>query len=67
MVKERNSVYYLVKMCDHYEKDITERHLYFEKLSDNASIPTKGFSSTADNDLYSAYDYVVPAKETGLV
>ena len=54
-------------MCDHYDKDITERLLYFEKLIDNATVPTKNFSSTAGYDLYSAYDYVIPPKQTALV
>ena len=54
-------------MCDHYNKDISERHQYFEKLCDNATVPTKGFSSTSGYDLYSAYDYVVPARENSLV
>ena len=36
--------------------------LQIAKLSEHAIIPTKGSSSAAGYDLYSAYDYVVPAR-----
>merc|ERR1719334_1338114 len=36
--------------------------LQVAKLSDAAVIPTKGSASAAGYDLYSAYDYTIPAR-----
>lgn len=41
--------------------------LFIKKLSDFASIPTKGSKLAAGYDLYSAYDYVVQAKGKEMV
>ncbi len=38
--------------------------LRFARLSENAFAPTKGSALAAGHDLYSAYDYVVPAHGT---
>ncbi|KAI8776326.1 deoxyuridine 5-triphosphate nucleotidohydrolase [Biomphalaria glabrata] len=39
----------------------------FAKLSDNATTPTRGSPLAAGFDLYSAYDYIVPAKGKEIV
>nr|XP_022296208.1 deoxyuridine 5'-triphosphate nucleotidohydrolase, mitochondrial-like isoform X3 [Crassostrea virginica] len=36
--------------------------LKFAKLSENATTPTRGSSQAAGYDLYSAYDYKIPAR-----
>jgi len=41
--------------------------LRVKKLSDNATIPTKGSSSAAGYDLYSAEDVIVPFHERMLI
>ncbi|MEE6503112.1 hypothetical protein FKM82_004740 [Ascaphus truei] len=41
--------------------------LRFAKLSDNAFTPTRGSAKAAGYDLYSAYDYVVPAMDKAVV
>lgn len=41
--------------------------LFIKKLSDFASIPTKGSKLAAGYDLYSAYDYVIQAKGKEMV
>ncbi|XP_043933559.1 deoxyuridine 5'-triphosphate nucleotidohydrolase, mitochondrial isoform X2 [Protopterus annectens] len=41
--------------------------LKFKKLSENAYTPTRGSSKAAGYDLYSAYDYVIPAREKTVV
>ncbi|XP_030046279.1 deoxyuridine 5'-triphosphate nucleotidohydrolase, mitochondrial, partial [Microcaecilia unicolor] len=41
--------------------------LRFVKLSENACTPTKGSAKAAGYDLYSAYDYVIPAMDKAVV
>ncbi|XP_065414247.1 deoxyuridine 5'-triphosphate nucleotidohydrolase, mitochondrial isoform X2 [Chrysemys picta bellii] len=41
--------------------------LRFAKLSENASAPSRGSARAAGYDLYSAYDYVIPAMEKAIV
>ncbi|KAI1280898.1 Deoxyuridine 5'-triphosphate nucleotidohydrolase [Halotydeus destructor] len=41
--------------------------LRFKMLTKNATKPSKGSPLSAGFDLYSAYDYVIPAKGKGLV
>ncbi|EMP29135.1 Solute carrier family 12 member 1 [Chelonia mydas] len=41
--------------------------LRFAKLSENASTPSRGSARAAGYDLYSAYDYVIPAMEKAIV
>ncbi|MBN3296330.1 DUT protein, partial [Amia calva] len=41
--------------------------LRFAKLSENATPPTKGSSKAAGYDLYSAYDYTIPAMDKAIV
>ncbi|KAJ1180532.1 hypothetical protein NDU88_005753 [Pleurodeles waltl] len=45
----------------------TQAVLRFAKLSEHATTPSRGSSKAAGYDLYSAYDYVIPAKEKALV
>jgi len=40
--------------------------LKFKRLTENAYAPTKGSIRAAGFDLYSAYDYVIPAKGKGM-
>lgn len=52
------------------EDNIQEPHgavLRFAKLSERATTPSRGSCKAAGYDLYSAYDYVIPAKEKALV
>ena len=42
-------------------------YLLFEKISPNATVPTKGSIGSAGYDLYSAYEYDIPSKETSLI
>lgn len=42
-------------------------YIYVHKLSNNATIPTKGSLLSAGLDLYSAYDYMLPAHDRILV
>eukprot|EP00002_Diphylleia_rotans_P000526 TRINITY_DN10279_c0_g5_i1.p1 TRINITY_DN10279_c0_g5~~TRINITY_DN10279_c0_g5_i1.p1 ORF type:complete len:163 (-),score=39.27 TRINITY_DN10279_c0_g5_i1:227-715(-) len=46
---------------------MTSEVLKVKKLSEHATIPTRGSSKAAGWDLYSAYDYVVPARGKELV
>ncbi|XP_043379590.1 deoxyuridine 5'-triphosphate nucleotidohydrolase, mitochondrial isoform X2 [Chelonia mydas] len=41
--------------------------LRFAKLSENASTPSRGSARAAGYDLYSAYNYVIPAMEKAIV
>jgi hypothetical protein len=55
-----NRKYICGKMPDSPIKT-TKRVLKFERLSENAYPPTRGSKLAAGYDLYSAYDYVIPA------
>ena len=41
--------------------------LQVAKLTDKAIIPTRGSSAAAGLDLYSAYEYIIPAKNRALI
>ncbi|KPP62538.1 deoxyuridine 5'-triphosphate nucleotidohydrolase, mitochondrial-like [Scleropages formosus] len=41
--------------------------LKFAKLSENATVPTRGSARAAGYDLYSAYDYTVPPLDKAVV
>nr|XP_033775424.1 deoxyuridine 5'-triphosphate nucleotidohydrolase, mitochondrial isoform X3 [Geotrypetes seraphini] len=41
--------------------------LRFVKLSENACAPTRGSAKAAGYDLYSAYDYMIPAMDKAVV
>ncbi|MBN3277008.1 DUT protein, partial [Polyodon spathula] len=41
--------------------------LKFARLSDHATSPTRGSTKAAGYDLYSAYDYVIPAMDKAIV
>ena len=58
LMKFLNFMYFKLKFSD---------YLYYEKLSDNAIIPTKAYKEAAGYDLYSAYDYYIPPKGKKLV
>jgi hypothetical protein len=45
----------------------TKRILKFQRLSEKACPPTRGSKLAAGYDLYSAYDYVIPAKGKEMV
>ncbi|XP_058851112.1 deoxyuridine 5'-triphosphate nucleotidohydrolase [Acipenser ruthenus] len=54
-------------------KSLKEMHpegkmlLKFAKLSEHATSPTRGSTKAAGYDLYSAYDYVIPAMDKAIV
>ena len=41
--------------------------LKFVKLSANATIPTKGLGQAVGYDLFSAYDYIVPSRDSVII
>lgn len=46
---------------------IMKKTLHVVKLSDNAIIPTKQTAMSAGYDLYSAYDYIIPAQGKNVI
>merc|ERR1712116_29762 len=54
-----------IPLTDSYE--MSPAILRFAKLSSNATAPTKGSKLAAGYDLYSAYDYTIPASGKMLV